>query len=520
MFRGLLIAFCLVAVPGLALAHAQLRESFPAAGATVAALPSEVTLDFNEAVSPLVLRWIGPDGSVADVEGAAANARVTVFPPSGMGAGTHLLSWRVVSSDGHPVGGTLTFHVGAPSATPPAATETSSTVARVVAGLRLALTVALVIAVGAAVFDVLFTPPRASAQRHASLSTLLTVPLSLALLGAHGLDLLSLPFGALATTAPWLAALAAPLTVTLVLGLVAVALSIVALRAAESRARRASALTAWLFAALSFAASGHAAAAQPRGLAVTAVAVHALAVLFWIGCLPPLLSVVRCQNVGDVLRRFSNVAVPMVALLVLSGGVLAWLQAGSLSALSGSAYGAVLAAKLALFAVLLALAARNRLSLTQELAAGSAAVAGRLRRAIRAEILIGILVLALASAFRLTPPPRAIMSEADPVFAHFHGETVMADLRLVPDRAGPVVATLAFQTPDVTPLAPREVEVIFARPDAGVEPIRVEAMPTEDGPWQAGPLTLPLSGAWNVTLRVLISDFQSVTLQGTITLAP
>ncbi len=507
--RGLLLALLLIALPVIALAHAQLRGSEPAEGATVAAPPQEVTLDFNEAVSPLVLRWIGPDGSITDVEGAASNARVTVLSPQGIGEGTHLVSWRVVSSDGHPVGGTLTFHVGAPSAAPPAVAETGSAAALGVVALRLALTLAMVIAVGAAVFDAMFTPIGASARRRAWLAALLCAP-----------DLLSLPFGALATPAPWRAALPAPLTVTLLLGLVAAALSLVALRAAGPGMRRAAALTAWVLAALSFAASGHAAAVQPQGLAVTAVAVHALAVLFWIGSLPPLLAVVRRPDAAGVLRRFSNVAVPMVALLVLSGGVLVWLQAGSLPALAGSAYGTVLAAKLALVAVLLALAARNRLVLTPALAAGAPEAAVRLTRAIRAEILIGLLVLAFASAFRLTPPPRAIVTSAEPVFAHFHGEAVMADLQLVPGRAGPVAATLAFQTPDFAPLAPREAEVIFARPDAGVEPIRIEAVPAEDGLWRAGPVSLPLPGTWDVTLRVLISDFQNATLQGTITLAP
>jgi CopC domain len=37
--------------------------------------------------------------------------------PGGLSRGTHLVSWRVVSADGHPVGGALTFSVGEPSVT-------------------------------------------------------------------------------------------------------------------------------------------------------------------------------------------------------------------------------------------------------------------------------------------------------------------------------------------------------------------------------------------------------------------
>jgi copper transport protein len=521
LLRGLLLILALLA-PAAALAHAQLRASAPAEGDIVSTPPAEVTLDFNEDASPLVLRWIGPDGSVAEVAGAASNTRLTILTPQGIGEGTHLLSWRVVSSDGHPVGGTLTFHVGAPSAAPPVVAEASSGAARAVAALRFALTVALVIAVGAAVFDALIAAGSigAGSRTSATVAALLTLPLSLAVLAAQGLDLLSLPVASLATSAPWSAALAAPLAVTLALGLAAAFLSVAALRAAGPGTRFAAALAAWVLAALSFAASGHAASAPPRAIASAAVAVHALAVLFWIGSLLPLLAAVRRPDVGAVLRRFSNVAVPMVSLLVLSGGVLVWLQAGAPAALFGTAYGAVLAAKLALVAVLLALAARNRLVLTPALAEGAPGAAKRLTRAIRTEILIGLLILALASGFRLTPPPRAIAATTDPVFAHFHGATVMADLQVAPGRAGPVEAIMAFQTADFAPLVPREAEVIFARPDAGVEAIRLEAMPGEGGLWQAGPVTLPLPGTWDVTLRVLISDFQSATLKGTITLAP
>ena len=46
------------------------------------------------------------------------NATVTIRLPEGLMAGTHLLSWRVISADSHPVGGALTFSIGQPSAQP------------------------------------------------------------------------------------------------------------------------------------------------------------------------------------------------------------------------------------------------------------------------------------------------------------------------------------------------------------------------------------------------------------------
>jgi copper transport protein len=245
---------------------------------------------------------------------------------------------------------------------------------------------------------------------------------------------------------------------------------------------------------------------------------HAAALIFWMGSLVPLLFALRGPGPDRVLQRFSSIAVPAVAVLILSGATLTWLQSGSPAALPGSSYGMVLALKLALVGLLLALAARNRLVLTPTLAAGGPQAAPRLRRAIGAEIVLGLAILALASAFRLTPPPRALAEPAAPLYAHIHTSRAMADIRLTPGRPGPVAVALGFQTGDFAELVPQEVEVLFAQPAAGIEPIRLTALRGGDGLWHAGPVTLPRPGEWEVTLRLLISDFERVTLTDTLTL--
>src|SRR5690606_18507330 len=45
---------------------------------------------------------------------------VTVPVPGDVPQGTYLVSYRVISADGHPVSGALTYSVGSPSAVPPA----------------------------------------------------------------------------------------------------------------------------------------------------------------------------------------------------------------------------------------------------------------------------------------------------------------------------------------------------------------------------------------------------------------
>lgn len=518
--RLVLILLCLALSPLQALAHAQLRGSDPAEGAVVTEAPAAIVLEFNEAVAPLVLRLIGPDGAAIDLDGSAENTNVTVALPAALADGTHLLSWRVVSGDGHPVGGSLTFHIGQPSATPPSPAEIAAGAARLAAALRLALTVALITAVGLAVFAAIVAradmPPALLTIGRVTAAA--TLPLGALLVGVQGLDMLSLPLSALLSSAPWTAGLAAPIAVTVALSVLAAGLAGVGRPPGDAPLRLGFALGAWALAALSFAASGHAAVAPPTAVALPAVALHAAALIFWMGSLLPLLLSLRRTDAGLILRRFSGLAVPMVGVLVLSGATLTWLQAGNPEALMGSSYGLVLAAKLALVAGLLALAVRNRFVLTPALAADHPQAAPRLARAIRAEIVLGLAILALASAFRLTPPPRALIEPAEPLYAHIHSDRAMADIRLTPGRAGPVEVMLGFQTGDFTELVPQEVEVVLAQPEAGIEPIRLTALQGGDGLWHAGPVTLPVPGDWDVTLRLLITDFESVTLTDTLTL--
>ncbi len=518
-----LLILLIVALPGVALAHAQLRASELAEGAVVASAPTEIVLRFNEPISPLLLRLIGPDGTATDVEGSAENEDLTVRLPAELAEGTHLLSWRIVSADGHPVGGTLTFHIGSASAAPPVSMEPASGAARAVASLRFVLTTALIMAVGSAVFAGLVarSPMGSGAVRLAQLSAILSLPAGAALLGAQGLDLAALPPAALLTSAPWKVVATAPLTLTVVLSAGAAACAFVALRARSGRAAGAAGLAAWGLAGLSFAVSGHVSVAPPRWLTAPAMALHAMALIFWLGALLPLLSAMHGPDREVEIRRFSALAVPLIALLVASGAALTWAQAGGdLPALAGSTYGTLLGAKLVLVLGLLGLAARNRLVLTPALTAGSPDAAPCLARAIRVEILVALVILALASGFRLTPPPRALTPPAEPVHLHVHTDRAMVDMTLTPGRAGPVSIELGFQTGRFDALVPLEVELTFAMPAAGIEPIRIEARPGGDGLWRAGPLTLPTPGEWEVSLQILITDFESLTLRDTITLEP
>ncbi len=472
--------------------------------------PAAATLTFSEPVRPLVLRWFPPAGGAA-IEGApeAAGDSLVVPLPADPVEGTWLLSWRVASADGHPVGGSLTFSIGRATSGAADASEAAAPRSAPTAALgRGLLTLALVFGVGGAVFRDLVDRGRSGrlAPTVAGCSAIAVLPLAVLALGLQGLDLLDLAPGSLVTPAPWRAALASPFAATAVL----------AAAAAVASACRAPgwAVLAWALAAVSFALFGHAATAAPRWLTAPSVAIHAAAVVFWIGALPGLAE--RAASPGaalvPTLRRFSALAMPLVALLLLSGALLAIVQMRTPAALVASAYGRLLLAKLVAVALLLALAAVNRLLLTPAIERGETGAARRFRRSVAAEILLGVAILCLASGFRLTPPPRALAAAASEAYVHMHGPNVMADVTLKPGRPGANRIEIALMSADGGELDPLEVRISFADPARGIEPIRLEA--SRDGPlWLAGPVELPVGGQWTVRLDVLVSDFIKASIE-------
>src|SRR5690349_12690869 len=121
---GLLAVLLGPAAP--ASAHAALVGTDPGSGTIVPDAPNKVTLTFSESVQllPGKIQVLAPDGSRAD-QGQPQQAGDTVTIPlrSAGGRGTYLVSYRVISADSHPVGGSFSYSVGAPSTTPSATTN-------------------------------------------------------------------------------------------------------------------------------------------------------------------------------------------------------------------------------------------------------------------------------------------------------------------------------------------------------------------------------------------------------------
>ncbi len=503
--------------PALAAAHASLVASDPASEAVLATPPTNFTLTFNEPVTALLLQLIDARGrsqaiSAIDQDGAS----LRFAPPAGLGEGAHVLSWRVVSADGHPIGGALTFWIGTPGQRlPPIVVPDNPARRTAIWATRILASFTLLTAVGGAAFLawIAAAPVAGAAMLTAGLALfgLATVVLSA---GLQGLDALDLPLARLGDAAVWRAGASGSFGDAAALSGMAFVLTLLALRWRGWNARLLS-LGAVVSLGTAFAVSGHAATAEPRALSGAAVWLHGVSLALWIGALLPLaIAVGRRDAAPATLRRFSKTIPLAIVALLISGIALAAIELGRIDALWQSEYGRVLIAKLALVCVLLALALWNRLRLTPLLLAGEAPAVRRMRASIVAELVLVIAILGVAGLWRFTPPPRsaAPQSAAASEMVHLHTERAMATVTLAPARAGPVEIEVLLQTAEEAPLAAQALTVTLANPDAGIEPLSAEARKTADGPWRAR-LTAPVPGKWTLTLGILISDFEKVNLE-------
>ncbi|WP_353646150.1 CopD family protein [Mesorhizobium sp. WSM2239] len=507
-----------------AFAHAALNGSVPQDGSMVETVPSVFSLVFSEPVSPLTLKLVRPDGSSTDLSGFELKDRtLEIAAPDDLGRGTHILTWRVVSADGHPVGGSVVFSIGEASAhAPTAANEVDWTVRIGVWLSKTALYAGLFIGIGG-VFARTVLMPGVKAGVRPTAAALATGAVGAVLsLGFQGLDALGVPIGSLTDTRAWSAGYGTTFGSTVVVALAAFALAGIA-SALRGVSAKVLASVALVLGAGSLALSGHASAASPQWLMRPAVFLHAAAIAVWLGALIPLGLALRRYEATSVsaLARFSKSIPVVVAVLIVAGVILAIVQVGRPEALFTTSYGRVFVVKLSLLVGLFALAAMNRWKLTAPTEAGDHSAARRLARSVAAETLIVILVFGAAAAWRFTPPPRALAAAAaEPATLHVHGPQAMADLTITPGRAGKVGVSVFVMAGDFEPLDAKEVTFVFSNPAAGIEPFRRRAERSDGGPWRADGVVLPLPGTWTVRIDVLITDFEIARLEGEISIKP
>ncbi|MFF9664664.1 copper resistance protein CopC [Streptomyces althioticus] len=417
----LAVAGALLAGAAPASAHAALTGSDPAQGAVVDTAPSQVSLTFSEpvAVGDDSVRVLDPKGERVD-KGDPANPSGTTYSVplvSGLPDGTYTVAYQVVSADSHPVAGAFTFSIGAPSETTVSVSAQGSDdglVGWLYGFGRYVSYAGFVVLAGGAAFVLACWAPGARAravQRLVVSGWLALTAATLGLLMLRGSYTTSGKIGDvfdLELLGDVLQTKTGAALVSRLLLLAAAALFIAVLFGAYARTADGGApdhaaegdgegdggepdkrdLTFGLALggtvvaaglAASWAMSEHASQGLQAGVAMPVDVVHLLAVAAWLGGLAALLVALHRAPVEtpvgrDAVRRFSRLAFGSVVALAVTGVYQSWRQLGSWSAFTDTRYGQLLLVKIALVAVMVAVAFLSR-RWTQRLADARVSVA-------------------------------------------------------------------------------------------------------------------------------------------------
>lgn len=114
---ALLSLLLLPAAESPASAHAQLRSATPAAGATVASAPAEISLNFSEsleaAFSTIIVRnALGKRVDKIDAHLDAKDHKTMRVSLPPLAKGIYIVEWRALTTDTHRTEGAFIFRVG------------------------------------------------------------------------------------------------------------------------------------------------------------------------------------------------------------------------------------------------------------------------------------------------------------------------------------------------------------------------------------------------------------------------
>jgi copper transport protein len=533
LFVLLLLALgVLLGTPAPASAHAATVGSTPAPGSVVGSSPTEATVTFSESITPVSgrIQVIAPDGErisgLATARGAVLHIplRTAKHP-----LGTYLISYRVISADSHPVGGAITFSVGAPSARPKAAEATGThwSVRAAVPTLRFLGYAGLTAIVGPAMFLAFLWPRRRSRTGVTRLVKAGFVLTAVATAGGIGTQAQQSSGAALWDVSPGELGdvLTSQFGVTLVARLAVLAVLFFLVPALSyGRARGALVLVLGAAGLATWPLTGHSIATPLPAVTVAVDIVHLATMALWLGGLVTLLAfLLRGTDrriLGVLLPVWSRWAALSVLWLAVAGSVQAVVEVGSVDALVRTGYGRLLLTKLGILVLVLGVAAVAR-RLVQRSHAGTG-----LRRTVGIEVLATVAILGLSAVLVQVNPGRTAGAEAGAVTGNGVSETLTCPLytlqfNIYPVELGDYNTVHAFvYTPEGKPLPPAEWEISTKLLGQDLEAVKDPLLGLDPPHHALGAVAFPLPGTYEIAFTIRVDDLNRATVKTTIKVPP
>jgi copper transport protein len=503
-------------------AHALLRTSDPSSGELLEKSPPKVVITFTEPPDPKlsfihVLDQSGRDvesGKTQPVPGSPLELQVAL--PS-LSNGVYTVVWRTVSkTDGHVTGNSYAFGVGvAPPTGQRSTTGTSASTPppSVLAAMgRWGLYWGLALLLAGAVVGLLAFRGRLPGPSWVLVVAWVVAAAGLVAMTVEERDMVGVSYGDLfGSSAGWALVRQGIALLVVGVGVVLVAVS-----------RRTAALVLLALAAsaamLVHAMAGHAASESPTWFNVGVQWMHLLAVGVWVGGLVWLLIGTRRRAAsqsqpGVAVSRFSFLAGIALAVVAVTGIARAVDELGGIGAwraLYRTTFGLTLLLKVAVFAGLVALGARNRY-------VNVAAVAARgerfrsLKRTVGAEVLLAAGIFGITGVLTQLPPAVQLAAAEGPtrpgqlvVTGSDFATSVRVRLTVTPGTVGPnrFYARIA-DFDSGSPVRADRVSLQFSlpsQPDLGTPSLDLAQGAV--GEWTGTGTTLSFPGTWDVSVLI------------------
>jgi copper transport protein len=520
-------------------AHAVVVGSNPVDGSRLEKSPAAVSIKFDEPVGLDLgyLRVVDSTGKRVD-SGTATHpggdgTQISVALKPGLGDGSYLASYRVISADSHPVAGSVRYVVGdgalgaggGPSGSAPVSQAVSTALA-----VSHWLSFAGVGVVGGSWLIFSLWP---SGRQRLSIRRLIWTGWTFAVLGALGEFVLQGPYAAGTGLGTALHGTLLDDTLHQNAGqLVSVRLLLIGvLGFILSGLFRSGRRLSWAPEAaamlgvgivVTYAATGHSQSANPRWLAVLVDALHLTAMVVWLGGLVVLLAAAATRRGAEPaedadelaagLPIFSKVALACVAVLAVTGTIQAWREIGTVDAITTTRYGQLVLIKVVLFLGLIGLGWLARRVLARP--AGGRSTLVRLRRGLLTEVVVGAAVLA-ATGVLIAQPPGNVALAAERGKPRTTTVAVTGSAKAVVEVDPGVHGSVQF-TIQLTGLKPTSVTASASLPAKQLGPIPMKLQPIGPGSYSASGVLLPSAGMWQVTMTVQTSEFDSTTAVATL----
>ena len=517
--------------PSIASAHAYIIKSTPSENEILDESPGKVSIEFDETIQPNFnsIEVFDSAGKRVDQKHGRIDAKNHAIIESSLKKslpdGTYSIRWRVVSSDGHPVQGTIPFQIGNE-------TENNSGINQESTGYTPGWDLIIIrwlqyssnaCYIGTLFFYLLVLPKAfleiAVVRRRCSqLLTVSFIALTLSIL-------LSLPLQAsIESGLPWNSVLNLDVLMDMVAntrfgktwliqidGLVVLCLLTFFLQKNGMNKR----LWVWLSFILGMGLAGsraftsHAASTTNVSLSIPLDVLHLLSAFIWIGSLIALAALIPFSRKAETkelylesIRRFAKWGMLLVIVLALTGFAASFSYIPNPRTLLVTDYGRVLTGKVFLLVIMVLFAASNFVKGKQRRKEGLSA-------SLWGELTAGLMVFILSVL--LTNLPTAMVSPGPFKETNKVGTTSTITLEVTPNVFGENTLELSLKDQSGRPIKRIEqVTLTFTSLEMEMGKDTAILKKVKDGIYRSKGMNFNMAGRWNVHVHVLTAELEAL----------